>query len=134
MHHHIYLNKDAREDILWWHNFLPHWNGVSVIQESVTSNESLSLYTADASGVGFGASYGNKWFSHSWPQSLQQHHIMVKGLFAIVAAVFTWEEEWKNKQVLLYSDNLALCMVWQFGTSKDEKIMHYLRSLFLFVA
>lgn len=42
--------------------------------------------------------------------------------------------EWKNKQVLLYSDNLALCMVWRSGTSKDEKIMHYLRPLFLFVA
>ncbi|KAL5509626.1 hypothetical protein EMCRGX_G005026 [Ephydatia muelleri] len=27
LHHHIHLNVEAREDIIWWNRFLPSWNG-----------------------------------------------------------------------------------------------------------
>ena len=30
LHHHIHLNMEAREDIIWWNRFLPSWNGVSI--------------------------------------------------------------------------------------------------------
>ena len=28
LHHHIYMNAEAHEDLQWWHNFLPSWNGI----------------------------------------------------------------------------------------------------------
>ena len=33
-HHHVTLNSDAHQDISWWLEFLPTWNGVSLIQDT----------------------------------------------------------------------------------------------------
>ena len=33
LHHHLRLTKEARADILWWHSFLPSWNGTAAFLE-----------------------------------------------------------------------------------------------------
>ena len=49
LHHGIKLNKDARNDNIWWQQFLPGWNGTAkFITENVDAHD-LDLYT-DASG------------------------------------------------------------------------------------
>ena len=133
LHYRIYLNAEARADISWWIKFLPSWNGVSIIQTNYIDSNQLQLFT-DASNLGFGAVYGNHWFSCPWPPSFTHHHINVKELFAIVAAVFTWGHLWHNKQILLFSDNLSVCTIWQSTSSRDKDLMFYLRHLFFFVA
>ena len=35
LHHHVYLNAEAREDLQWWHDFLPSWNGVAMFIDPV---------------------------------------------------------------------------------------------------
>lgn len=51
--HHVHLTPAARADICWWKNFLPLWNGISMIP----------LLVSDASG-----SWGCGAFSESsWP-------------------------------------------------------------------
>ena len=38
INHHIFLNSEARADINLWSQFLPHWNGIALIQsDHVTS-------------------------------------------------------------------------------------------------
>ena len=61
--------------------------------------------------------------------NLIQHHINVKEHFE----VFTWGNQLKDKQIILYTDNEALYSVWQSGSSKGNN-MHYIKHLFLFVA
>ena len=34
LHHHITLSQDAKQDIRWWLDFLPRWNGISLIQQN----------------------------------------------------------------------------------------------------
>ena len=34
LHHHITLTAGTRADIQWWHDFLPGWNGVSVMLQA----------------------------------------------------------------------------------------------------
>ena len=131
--HHISLNADSKADIQWWLDFLPGWNGVCMMQTDVISSPTLSLFT-DASDLGFGALYGVKWFSHPFPAEFCNHHISIRELFAIVAAVYTWGTDWANMQILIFTDNEAITYVWRTGRSKDPVIMRLVRCLFLFTA
>lgn len=67
LHHHLRLNKEARADILWWHSFLPTWNGTAAFLDPETTNaHDLELFT-DASGTrGCGAYFQGSWFHYSW--------------------------------------------------------------------
>ena len=67
LNHHIVISSEAREDILWWHQFLCTWNGVSLIQEPIVDSDKFTLFT-DASGtLGFGGLFRTHWFSSTWP-------------------------------------------------------------------
>ena len=131
--HHISLNAEAQADIWWWNSFLPSWNGVEFTQQTPISSHSLRLFT-DASSHGFGAVYGNEWFSVPWPSSFSHHHINFLELFAIVASVFTWGNNWRNKQILFFTDNSSITYVWKTGTCRDKNIMRLVRALFMFTA
>ena len=131
--HHISLNADSRADIQWWIDFLPSWNGVSLFQGEPVTSASISLFT-DASGLGFGALYGREWFSSEWPPSLRDCHINSQELFAIVAATLTWGKEWRDKQIVFFTDNMSITHVWRTGSSSDTVLMKLVRHLFLFCA
>ena len=123
LHFFIDINPQARLDILWWHRFISDWNGVSFIQDEFVSSDAITLYT-DASGVlGFGAVYKSHWFSLSWPQSLVHHNINFKELFAILAAVHTWSDQWANMQITVMTDNSPICDIWRKGSTPDCDIM-----------
>ena len=129
LHHHISLNTEARNDIKWWLQFLPTWNGVAIFQEDVISSESLNLFT-DASNTGFGGVFHKEWFTCQWPESFSQFHINMKEAFAIYAAISTWAHLLHNKQILVFCDNLAIVSVWNSGSCKDPNIMKVIRALF----
>ena len=131
--HHISLNAESRADIDWWYQFLPDWNGVCIIQSDIVSSLSIDLFT-DASGIGGGVVYGNDWFALPWPDSHTSFHINILELLTIVAAVFTWGHEWRNQQILFFTDNAPITFVWLKGTSPDSDIMKLVRALFLFCA
>ena len=133
LNHHISLNAESRADINWWCDFLPSWNGVCYIQADPISSVSISLFT-DASGLGLGAVYGTYWLSVPWPEPYKSFHINILELFAIVAAVVTWGHEWRDQQILFFTDNSAITHVWRTGTSVDRIIMKLVRYLFLFSA
>ena len=67
LHHHIHLNVEAREDIIWWYTFLPSWNGVSIfLDPNWKDAEAIHLFT-DASGtLGYGADFNGAWFRGDW--------------------------------------------------------------------
>ena len=89
--------------------------------ENFFQSEPITSYTiklfTNASLLGFGAVFDTRWFS------------------AIVfACVFTWGDEWRNKQILFYTDNQVITHIWKTGTSTNKDIMRLVRSLFLFSA
>jgi len=133
LNHHISLTTEARADILWWHSFLPNWNGVEFFQDIPISAETLLLFT-DASNLGFGAIYGNHWLAYPWPNEFLTYHINFKEFFAISASIFTWGNEWDNKQIKFFTDNLVIVDVWKKGTCRDKNIMRLVRHLFFFLA
>ena len=132
--HHITLNADSRADIDWWCQFLPSWNGVCFIQSELVTSAAMSLYT-DASGLGCGGYYGPLWFSLAWPDEYHANlYVGVQELFAIVVATFTWGHEWRDQQILFFTDNSSIVHVWRTGSSSDPALMKLVRVLFLFSA
>lgn len=131
LNYHISLNSEAKLDIKWWSEFIDEWNGCALFQAPLVTSLELNLFT-DASNSGLGAVYGAHWFSEPWPARFLQFDINYRELFAIVAAVFTWGNDWCNRQVLFYTDNLVISKVWVSGSCRNKDIMALVRSLFMF--
>ena len=95
----------------------------------VISSNTLQLFT-DASNLGMGGVYNNRWFSCTWPDNFLDSDINFKEIFAIFAAISTWAKHLSNKQILVYCDNLNIVTVWKTGTCKNPDIMKVIRALF----
>ncbi len=89
--------------------------------------------TSDASGSwGYGAyTSTGQWFQLKWPAAWLDIHITVKELLPIILGVALWSNEWAGKTTRCRCDNAAAVAA---GRSKDDKMMHLLRSAFLFTA
>ena len=133
--HHISLNHEAREDINWWLQFLPTWNGKQkILEKSTTSCPSLNLYT-DASGqIGFGVYFDGQWIAKRWPKKFREYSIQWKELFPIYLACFLWRKHFHEKRLLFHCDNLAITNIWSSGSSKCPKIMSLVRKMFFLAA
>ena len=130
--HYICIDEAAREDILWWVQFISEWNGVSIILDN-PNNRRLRLFT-DASNLGLGGYFRSNWFSLAWPISHANLHINIKELLAVMAATFTWAHLLKNKKVVVFTDNLDIVQIWLTGSSQNDSLMKLIRILFLFCA
>ena len=128
--HYICLDKDALQDIMWWERFMVPWNGISYFQEPFITSDEFTLFT-DASGtLGMGGLFRSHWFSVPWPPSFHHHSINYKELFAVVCAVQCWAHLWRNKQILICTDNETICKIWQSRSSKNSDLMRLIRHMF----
>lgn len=135
LHHWIRLNKGFRSDLEWWALFLRSWNGV-IMMASVSRRPHQVTLTSDASGQwGCGAfsSFG-QWFQCHWPESWASIHITVKELVPIVLACAIWGKSWSGKMIQCQCDNAAVVAIVNSGRSKNDWVMHLMRSLFFFLA
>jgi len=129
----VEISEPALEDIKWWSDFAPRWNGTAFFQDPVVTSEHLDFFT-DASGFGIGAVLGPKWFSVALPASAQGTPIHILEFVAVAMAVITWADNLVNKQVTISTDNLDIVLVWRSGSCKDKLLMKLVRHLFLFIA
>jgi hypothetical protein len=137
LHYNVYLNKSFKDDISWWLDYLPSWNGISAFQDDAwCSDDYLELYT-DSSDIGIGAVYGHQWFCESFTglkASYIEMSITWRELYAIVKAISTWGNELANKRILMHCDNMAVVYIVNSGTSRDAHIMKLARALFYIMA
>ena len=132
----IRLNSACRDDIhvSWWINFLPQWNGVSLIRDTdwITSAD-IHLYT-DASNIAVSGYFQGYLFVLPFKGQyahLKRHSINFRELFAIVVALGTWS---RPKCCFTATINLAIVHAIQNGSSKDINLMHLIRSMFFICA
>ena len=130
LHHHISLNMNARADIQWWVDNISHFNRKSIIPESlILTSLDIKLFT-DASNIGFGAIYDNKWIQSRWPHEFEKFSIDFKELFAIFAACVTWGPQWSGKRICFFTDNKPITEIWDSGTTPSDNLMHLIRALY----
>ena len=135
-HHHLSLNRGARSDLAWWHEFLTDWNGVSLLVALGEQEPTVTL-TSDASGTwGCGAFWNAWWFQLAWSDTActGEVNIATKELIPIVMAAAMWGKAWEGQVVCCRCDNDAVVAVLNKRTSRDQDLMHLLRCLSFFEA
>ena len=109
LYYYTRLNKDFRSDLHWWHVFVGHWNGLSLLQG--TSNEKKHDYCiqTDASGSwGCAALFGKHWFQYVWPDEWSTGTIMAKELVPIVLGCAVWGPLLAKRSTVFQCDNHGL--------------------------
>lgn len=96
----------------------------------------VGTITSDASGSwGCGAfETSGEWFQLKLPESWSTVHITVKELLPIVIGIALWGRRWQGGTVRCLCDNAAVVAIIRSGRSRDERVMHLVRSLFFFLA
>ena len=135
LHHHVTLTASARADIRWWKDFLPGWNGVSLMLQRDWATATDLHLSSDASGtLGFGAYFQGAWIMGTWSEHQLVKSIQWKELFAIIAAAATWGHQWQRKKIIIHCDNLAIVQIWQAKNPKNQALSQLCRTLFFLAA
>ena len=131
LRHRINLKNEARRDIQWWMDWLPTWNSSSIIPQSkIILNSDLRLHT-DASGIGLGAIFNSEWIQARWDNFHANLDVDVQEIFAILAAAYTWGNQWAGQRIVFITDNKPITQIWDSGSSPSPVIMAVVRKLFL---
>ena len=139
LHHHVYLNNEAKADLNMWSQFLEHWNGVSLfINTQEIEASDMHLFT-DASGLGFGGYFRHEYFYGPWPKDLMSNlsddiSISFQELYPIVIAAIHWGQTWSRKRIVFNCDNEGTVYILNKGRSKSADIMKLMRRLTLVAA
>lgn len=123
-------------DVAWWADFLPAWNGKSLLYElSWQEAPAIELFT-DACERGFGGYFQGRWFAGAWRPAEQECAQRAKKvsmpfyeLRALVIAAATWGHLWRGKKITFRSDCLAAVMAIEARRSRTQTQMHQLRTL-----
>lgn len=127
--HRALVCPDIRNDLLWWSDFLATFNGRSVLLDK----QPIECVFTDACNEAAGGSFGSIWFYFNWSQDFpaaESFHINEKEVLAVVLAAQRWANFWRNKHVIIYSDNTTTVASLNKGSSRNSIIMKCLRRLF----
>lgn len=136
-HFKIRVSRAMKSDLETWVSFLNFYNGVTVILEDKwISDHDMELYTDSAGGKGgFGIYFGGEWAHGTWPLSWVEsgvtRDLTFLELFPVVAALLTWEAQFRNKKLLFHIDNQAVIQILNTKTSKSERVMNLVREMVL---
>ena len=129
-HHRIRLPNYVREDLRVWEQFLVSYNGISLMRfRGITPAENLK-FSSDASGSwGFAALSFPNWLAAPWPEDFKTHPIHVLEIFPIFVGLSLWGAKFHNAILRVDCDNLAIVHCLNSLTSKDKRVMFYLRRI-----
>ena len=131
------LLGETRKDILWWYNFLDHYNGVEliIIEDPIKlSYQQLldsphDICAGDATPTGGGAWHVYEYWCGLLPVELQdtQIPIHVKEFWVLIVSAKLWGETWTGRAVVIYCDNDAVCEVIKHKKPRDQMMLSLLR-------
>ena len=128
-HHKVRLSTDVKNDIKWWLTILDHTNSSPIRKKAMPV---VTVFT-DASQHGAGIVSEQDWAYLDWDNDLprmKSKHVNVKETVSIIAAAYRWAPEWKDKAVVVYTDNMTARAAINKGRCQDEEIMYHIRILY----
>ncbi|XP_077309889.1 pancreatic lipase-related protein 2-like [Lithobates pipiens] len=127
--HFLSLNKEHREDLRVWHDFLEPFNGCALWMSGPVGNCDLELFT------GFGAFFKGQWCAARWPPEWDEagvlKNLVLLELFPIVVAMEIWGESFRNLKVRFNCDNMGVVQVINRLTVASVPVVRLLRHLVL---
>jgi hypothetical protein len=129
------VTTDMKNDIDWWLEFLPVYNGVSIIKADEWDFAELHFAT-DASLQAGGATCMSDCCKFMFPPAIIQaaEHITALELFTIIVAVRTWAPMLEHKKFLVSCDNEAAVTVVNSGATRNPFMQRCLRQLWFTAA
>ena len=130
------LPQGVREDIQWWVDFLPTWNGKSILYALEWVKAELIDLTTDACQTGFGGMYRSEWIAGRWSPSELQCAFIVEQLSmpflemrSLLKAAAAWGSQWAGKKITFRCDCMPVVHAITSGSSPAPALMHQLREL-----
>ena len=123
------LTAEFKADIQWWHEFLDSFNGRC---DFLDPNPVLDVYT-DACNEGLGAYYLGDWLYLNFSvdiSTLANLAMPYKEALAIIFAASKWCNSWRNRHIVVHTDNQAAAAMINKGTTRNSVMMSFLRLLF----
>jgi hypothetical protein len=130
------LTPAVKADLAWWAEFLPSWNGKSILYESEWSSAPLIELFTDACETGFGGYFQGRWIAGEWrpeervcAQRAEKVSMPFYELRALVIAAGTWGHLWRGRKITFRSDCMAAVSAIEERRSRTDTQMHQLRTL-----
>ena len=141
-HHHIAIDNEFRFDCEIWRVFLDNHKERSVCRPmldlaTTTSSVELNFYSDASAGefLGFGAIFDNRWICGQWEKGyIKQPNgptIDYLELYALTAALLTWQTELQNRRITIFCDNMGVVGMINSSTSSCRNCMYLLRLIIL---
>ena len=126
-HHHIRLDSEFKFDCEVWRYFLDNFRTTAVCRPTVDLDMNILApdmnFSSDASAngdLGFGAVFENDWLFGQWEENyikMNNPSIEYLELYALVAAVLTWEKKITNLRMTVFCDNESVVHMVNSSTS-----------------
>jgi len=107
----VALPQAVRDDIAWWHAFLPRWNGSSLLYDLEWQQAPDIHLSTDACKEGYGGYFEGRWFAGRWsPAVLALAHrdtevsMPFLELLALIIAAGTFSRLWQRKKITFHCD------------------------------
>ena len=111
-HHHIWIDKEVRDDLVIWKIFIqsPLIYARPFLDFKEIRPENVNFFT-DATAnslLGMGGICGDFWFTQQWDEHwilAENPSIQFLELYAITVGIFNWIPLFRNSTIILYTDN-----------------------------
>ena len=127
-----------RLDLTMWREFLQNQSvycrNFGDFSRCITYKEIQFAMDASRNGsLGFSGHCGTSWMQASWSGLIEklQPSIEYLELLALVAGFMAWAERFKNRKIILYSDNMSVCYMVNRTSSSCKNCMVLIRKLVL---
>ena len=124
------IKQDILDDLAWWKDFLPGFDGVSILwlQDCMIADRWLAT---DSSTVGSGAVHHNEYIKFKYSQYILEttDHIAQRELYAIMVAIKTWKHELAAKVVRISTDSQISLIAINTEKTRDHFMLHCLREI-----
>lgn len=126
----VSMNEQILHDLRWWKNYLPGFDGVSILwlQDCLEVNAWLA---SDASLIGGGAMHEKQFFHLKFNDRMLQctDNIAQRELFMIVIAIKLWGESLAGKVVRFSTDNQIAMYAINSGRTRDKFTQKCIREI-----
>ena len=126
----VYIPDYVKKDILWWHKFLPCYNGISLMLYEEWSDPD-EICSSDACLNACGGFWSGKYFHASFPEKFnnEKYNITVLEMFAVILCRKLWGANFKGKRIQMFCDNLNVCHCINTGKAKNQILQQCLREV-----
>ena len=132
----VAVPQSVRDDVSWWANFLPQWNGNSLLYDLSWEQAPDIHLSTDACNTGYGGYFEGKWFAGRWSPAvlaMAQRKTRISmpflELLAVVIAAATFGHLWARKKIVFHCDCKAAVDAITGQGSRNPRQMHLLRAL-----